>query len=55
MISLAFDPAQRMALYCGGVFFIGCYVVYHFKVKKNQQVNTNQQEVQLHSDKKMVI
>ncbi|MGM0878954.1 MAG: amino acid permease [Bacillota bacterium] len=53
MISLAFDPAQRMALYCGGAFFIGCYVV--FKVKKNKQLNTNQQEVQLHSDKKMVI
>ncbi|MEK4029145.1 MULTISPECIES: amino acid permease [Bacillaceae] len=55
MISLAFDPAQRMALYCGGAFFIGCYVVYHFKMKKKQIFNTNEQEVQLTLDKKMIL
>ncbi|MDN4493053.1 amino acid permease [Ureibacillus aquaedulcis] len=47
MISLAFDPTQRMALYCGGAFFIGCFVVYHFKVKKNQQSQTDLQEIEL--------
>lgn len=36
MISLAFDAEQRIALYCGGVFFIGCYVVYNIKYKKKQ-------------------
>ncbi|MED4267395.1 amino acid permease [Priestia megaterium] len=55
MISLAFDPTQRMALYCGGTFFISCYIIYHFKLKKNQRYNLNEQEVQLNSDKKMVI
>jgi arginine/ornithine permease len=55
MISLAFDPAQRMALYCGTIFFISCYIVYHFRIKKNQILHTSEQEVQLHSGKNMVI
>ncbi|MGE7667617.1 amino acid permease [Ureibacillus composti] len=54
MGSLAFDPTQRIALYCGGAFFIGCYGVYHFKVKKNQESDIEEQEIQLVSDKKMV-
>ncbi|OCA82096.1 amino acid permease [Pseudobacillus wudalianchiensis] len=55
MISLAFDPAQRMALYCGGIFFIGCYIVYHLKMKKHQILNATQQEVQLNLDKKIIL
>ncbi|MGW8428864.1 amino acid permease [Peribacillus simplex] len=55
MISLAFDPEQRLALYFGGGFFIGCYVYYHFVVKKNQQLHSTKQEVYLQSNKKMMI
>jgi arginine/ornithine permease len=55
MISLAFVPEQRMALYCGGTFFIGCYAVYHFRVKKNKKVESPMQEVELTAGKKMVI
>ncbi|WP_338753759.1 amino acid permease [Bacillus sp. FJAT-52991] len=55
MASLAFDPAQRTALYCGGAFFIGCYIVYHFKIKKNQTANVTEQEVHLQLDKKIML
>ncbi|MCY9007037.1 amino acid permease [Peribacillus frigoritolerans] len=55
MISLAFVPEQRMALYCGGAFFLGCYAVYHFRVKKNKTIETPKQEVELNAGKKMVI
>ncbi|GGE11868.1 amino acid permease [Marinithermofilum abyssi] len=30
LVSLAFDPDQRISLYCGIPFMIGCYVVYYF-------------------------
>lgn len=56
LISLAFDSEQRMALYCGVPFAIACYIIYHFRIKKNHELNkNNEQELQLHSDKKMVI
>jgi arginine/ornithine permease len=34
LVSLAFIPDQRMAIYCGIPFMIGCYVYYHLIVKK---------------------
>ncbi len=55
MASLAFDPSQRLALYCGGAFFIGCYVVYYVKVKKTKVMKISQQEVQLKLDQKMYL
>ncbi|MBT2759503.1 amino acid permease [Mesobacillus foraminis] len=55
MVSLAFDPAQRIALYCGSIFFISCYLVYYFRIKKNQKLHTIQQEVQLQEGKNIVI
>ncbi|MCL6708792.1 amino acid permease [Priestia aryabhattai] len=54
MISLAFDPEQRMALYCGGIFFIGCYVYYYLKIRKQNQ-SKQEQEVQLAENKRMII
>ncbi len=55
LISLAFDSEQRMALYCGIPFMLACYAIYHFRIKKNQKLGVQEQEVQLNSDKKMVI
>ncbi|MFU8645945.1 amino acid permease [Lysinibacillus sp. RSDA_15] len=55
MASLAFDPSQRLALYCGGAFLIGCYVVYYVKVKKTKVMKISQQEVQLKLDQKMYL
>ncbi|MNH43650.1 Amino-acid permease RocE [compost metagenome] len=55
MGSLAFDPSQRLALYCGGAFFIGCYIVYYLKVKKVTNLKINQQEVQLKLEQKMYL
>jgi arginine/ornithine permease len=55
LISLAFDAEQRVALYCGVPFMIACYVIYYFKIKKKQQSAVQKQEVQLNSNKKMVI
>lgn len=54
--SLAFDSEQRLALYLGVPFVIACYLIYHFRIKKNrEQDGTGEQEIQLQSDKKMVI
>lgn len=39
LISLAFDPEQRIALYCGVPFMIICYIIYHVVIKKRQQAN----------------
>ncbi len=36
LVSLAFDPSQRIALYCGIPFMIVCYVIYHLRVKRNR-------------------
>lgn len=33
IVSLAFIPEQRMALYCGIPFMIACYIYYHFVAK----------------------
>lgn len=35
LISLWFDPSQRMAIYCGVPFMIGCYIVYFLFFKKS--------------------
>lgn len=54
--SLAFDSEQRLALYLGVPFVIACYLIYHFRIKKNrEQDGTGEQEIQLQSDKKMII
>lgn len=55
LISLAFDSEQRMALYCGVPFVLACYAIYHLRIKKNLRNDIQAQEVQLNSDKKMVI
>jgi arginine/ornithine permease len=56
LISLAFDPDQRIAIYCGVPFVAACYLIYHFRIKKNrEQDGMNEQELQLQSDKKMII
>ncbi|MCM2533173.1 amino acid permease [Neobacillus pocheonensis] len=56
LISLAFDPDQRVALYCGVPFVAACYLIYHFRIKKvREQDITNEQELQLQSNKKMII
>ena len=56
LLSLAFDPDQRIALYCGVPFTIACYLIYHFKIKKNrEQDGISEQEIQLQSNKKMII
>jgi amino acid permease len=47
IVSLAFIPEQRMALYCGIPFMIMCYAYYYIAVKrksKNIGVNTTIQE-----------
>ncbi|AZU60015.1 amino acid permease [Neobacillus mesonae] len=57
LISLAFDSEQRLALYLGVPFVIACYLIYHFKIKHNRdhEKGVEQQELQLHNNKKMVI
>ncbi|SPT93749.1 arginine/ornithine/gamma-aminobutyrate permease [Bacillus tequilensis] len=39
LVSLAFDPKQRIALYCGIPFMVICYIIYHVVIKKRQQTN----------------
>jgi arginine/ornithine permease len=36
LVSLAFDPDQRIALYCGIPFMAGCYLYYFLRVKKQK-------------------
>ncbi|WP_239551550.1 amino acid permease [Paenibacillus elgii] len=38
-IGLAFDPNQRLALYCAVPFVTFCYVIYHMKFKKKKQAS----------------
>lgn len=54
--SLAFDSEQRLALYLGVPFVAACYFIYHFKIKKNRELDrAMEQELQLQDNKKMVI
>lgn len=54
--SLAFDSEQRLALYLGVPFVIACYLIYHFRIKKNREQDAvSEQELQLHENKKMII
>lgn len=56
LVSLAFDPDQRIALYCGVPFTIACYLIYHFRIKKlREKDGAGDQELQLHNNKKMII
>lgn len=40
-IGLAFDPEQRIALYCGIPFVIVCFIAYHFTHKYHTRVTQN--------------
>ncbi|MEM1505496.1 amino acid permease [Domibacillus sp. 8LH] len=55
LVSMAFNPDQRLALYCGVPFMLACYAIYHLKIKKNQAIEKEQQEIQLSADKKMLL
>ncbi|MFL6562411.1 MAG: amino acid permease, partial [Bacillus sp. (in: firmicutes)] len=56
LASLAFDSEQRLALYLGAPFVAVCYLIYHFRIKKNREKDgASEQELQLHENKKMVI
>jgi amino acid permease len=37
LISLAFIPEQRIALYCGVPFMLACYLYYHLVAKHKMQ------------------
>lgn len=39
-IGIAFDPSQRLALYCGLPFMVACYLYYYAKVRKNHLLAT---------------
>ncbi|PWK13513.1 amino acid permease [Tumebacillus permanentifrigoris] len=36
LVSLAFDPNQRIALYCGVPFVVGCYIYYYAVVRRKK-------------------
>jgi arginine/ornithine permease len=56
LVSLAFDPAQRLALYLGVPFVGSCYLIYHFRIKKlREQDIIVEHEIELNENKKMVI
>ncbi|MCM3007021.1 amino acid permease [Priestia koreensis] len=55
IISLAFDPEQRIALYLGVGCSIACYVYYYFKMKKVSWGQDEPQEIQLQRNKKMML
>jgi arginine/ornithine permease len=56
LCSLAFDSEQRLALYLGVPFVVACYLIYHFRIKKNREQDAvSEQELQLHENKKMII
>jgi arginine/ornithine permease len=38
LVSLAFDPDQRMALYCGIPFMTVCYLYYKFRMRGKKQI-----------------
>jgi arginine/ornithine permease len=35
LVSLAFDPSQRIALYCGIPFMIGCLMIYRLRARRD--------------------
>lgn len=37
LVSLAFDPEQRIALYCGIPFMLGAILIYHLRFKNNRE------------------
>ncbi|MDT2047195.1 amino acid permease [Priestia aryabhattai] len=43
-VGLAFDPSQRIALYCGIPFVLLCYAVYYWRRRKGLKVFTDQSE-----------
>ncbi|UIR31479.1 amino acid permease [Priestia flexa] len=43
-VGLAFDPSQRIALYCGIPFVLLCYAVYYWRRRKGLNVYTDQSE-----------
>jgi arginine/ornithine permease len=56
LVSLAFDPAQRLALYLGAPFVGACYLIYHFRIKKLREHDmVDEHEIELNENKKMVI
>ncbi|MEH7074509.1 amino acid permease [Neobacillus drentensis] len=56
LVSLAFDPAQRLALYLGVPFVGACYLIYHLKIKKAREQDVMlEHEIELAENKKMVI
>ncbi|UKK98679.1 amino acid permease [Brevibacillus brevis] len=40
-VGLAFDPSQRIAIYCGIAFMAGCYLFYYIKNRKKQITKTS--------------
>ncbi|WGD58232.1 hypothetical protein P5626_01930 [Bacillus subtilis] len=36
VVGIAFDPNQRIALYCGVPFMAICYAIYYVKNRKSQ-------------------
>ncbi|AIM17828.1 MULTISPECIES: amino acid permease [Neobacillus] len=56
LVSLAFDSEQRLALYLGVPFVLGCYLIYHLRIKKNREKEgVEPQELQLQDNKRMII
>ncbi|WP_066366867.1 amino acid permease [Neobacillus fumarioli] len=55
LVSLIFDPDQRIAIYCAIPFVAACYLIYHLRIKKKRQDTENEQELQLYNNKKMII
>ncbi|MDN4526874.1 amino acid permease [Fictibacillus fluitans] len=45
LVSMAFDPEQRLALYLGVPFFIGCYLYYYLVIRKKEKAGTLRREV----------
>jgi len=55
LVSMAFNAEQRMALYCGIPFMLLCYGVYHVKIKKAKRMEIEKQEIQLNSNRSMML
>ena len=53
LVSLAFDAEQRLALYLGVPFVVACYLIYHFRIKKNREKDSaGEQDLHLQKIKK---
>ncbi|MDR4341754.1 amino acid permease, partial [Bacillus thuringiensis] len=46
-IGLAFDPNQRIALFCGVPCIILCYLIFYFKRKFEKAKKISQEEYQI--------